>query len=128
MTLLDSTVLIDFLRGVEHVRDRLLGRPGVFLTSAVVVDQVLYGVRHGEGMATHRLIQGLDVVPVGRDEAILAARWRREFAREGVTLDQSDCLIAASAVTHGVPLATANVKDFPMREVTVEHWPHGPDG
>jgi predicted nucleic acid-binding protein len=56
-------------------------------------------------------------------EALLAARWRREFARDGVTLQLSDCLIAACAVTRGVPLATANVKDFPMTELTVEHWP-----
>lgn len=123
MTLLDSTVLIDFLRGVEHVRERLRDRPGVFLTSAVVVDQVLYGIRSGEGKATHRLIEGLDVVAVGRLEAVLAARWRREFARRGVTLQQADCLIAACAVTRGVPLATANVKDFPMEELTLEHWP-----
>jgi predicted nucleic acid-binding protein len=123
MTLLDSTVLIDFLRGAEHIRERLQARPGVFLTSAVVVDQVLYGIRPGEGEATHRLLEGLDIVAVGRLEAVWAARWRREFARRGVTLQQADCLIAACAVTRGVPLATANVKDFPMEELTVEHWP-----
>jgi predicted nucleic acid-binding protein len=123
MTLLDSTVLIDILRGVERVRQRLLTGPDVFLTSAVVVDQVMYGVRAGEAQATHSLIDGLEIVPVGKMEAVLAARWRREFARQGVTLDQADCLIAACAVTQGVPLATANVKDFPMAELTVEHWP-----
>jgi predicted nucleic acid-binding protein len=123
MTLLDSTVLIDFLRGAEHIRARLVSRPGAFLTSAIVVDQVLRGIRSGEATATHRLIDGLDVVSVRQLEAVLAARWRREFAREGVTLDQADCLIAACAVTHGVTLATANIKDFPMAELTVEHWP-----
>lgn len=122
-TLLDSTVLIDFLRGVEHIRTRLVSRPGTFLTSAVVVDQVLRGVRPGEATATHRLIDGLEVVSVAKIEAVLAARWRREFARDGVTLQQADCLIAACAVTHGIPLATANIKDFPMVELTLEHWP-----
>lgn len=123
MTLLDSTVLIDFLRGAEHIRARLAARPGAFLTSAVVVHQVLRGIRAGEGTATHRLLDGLEIVSVDKTEAILAARWRREFAREGVTLQLSDSLIAACAVTHGVPLATANVKDFPMAALTVEHWP-----
>jgi predicted nucleic acid-binding protein len=93
------------------------------MTSAVVVDQVLFGIRRGEGAATHGLIDGLEVVSVGKREAVLAARWRREFARVGVTLDPADCQIAACAVTHGVSLATANVKDFPMKELTVEHWP-----
>jgi len=125
MTLLDSTVLIDFLRGAEHIRARLVSRPGAFLTSAIVVDQVLRGIRPGEATATHRLIDGLEVVSVNKMEAVLAARWRREFAQSGVTLQQADCLIAACAVTHGVTLATANVKDFPMAELTVEHWPSG---
>lgn len=123
MTLLDSTVLIDFLRGAEHIRARLVTRPSAFLTSAVVVDQVLRGIRPGEATSTHRLVDGLEVVSITKMEAILAARWRREFARAGVTLQQADCLIAACAVTHGVTLATANVKDFPMDELTVEHWP-----
>lgn len=79
-TLLDSTVLIDSLRGVEHVRTRLLAF--------------------------------LEVVSVGKAEAVLAARWRREFAHEGTTLHLADCLIAASAVTHGVSLATATAQDF----------------
>jgi predicted nucleic acid-binding protein len=123
MTLLDSTALIDFPRGAEHIRARLAARPGAFLTSALVVDQVLRGIRPGEATATHRLIDGLEVASVTKMEAVLAARWRREFAQRGLALQQADCLIAACAVTHGVTLATANVKDFPMSELTVEHWP-----
>lgn len=123
MTLLDATVLIDVLRGVESVRERLRARGGVFLTSAIVVDQILYGLRPGEERATQALVEGLDVVAVGHREATIAARWRREHAREGVTLHQADCLIAACALTSGATLATANVKDFPMPELTVEHWP-----
>jgi predicted nucleic acid-binding protein len=40
-----------------------------------------------------------------------------------VTLYQADCLIAAAAVGVGASLASANVDDFPMFEVTVERWP-----
>ena len=52
-----------------------------------------------------------------------AAEWRREFARQGVTLHQADCLIAAAAVGIGATLATANTADFPMPELAVENWP-----
>jgi hypothetical protein len=34
--------------------------------------------------------------------------WRRDHAAAGITLGQADCLIAAAAVSIGVPLATAN--------------------
>jgi len=43
----------------------------------------------------------------------------------GVTLAQADCLIAAAAVGVGARLATGNRKDFPMPELSVEHWPVG---
>jgi predicted nucleic acid-binding protein len=61
--------------------------------------------------------------PLGVPEGTRAGTWRREFAERGVTLHQADRLIAAAAVGIGAGLATANVDDFPMPELTVEHWP-----
>ncbi len=36
-----------------------------------------------------------------------------------------DAVIAASAQHVGARLATGNPSDFPMDEITVEHWPVG---
>jgi predicted nucleic acid-binding protein len=47
------------------------------------------------------------------------------FLGHGVTLSQADCLIAAAAAGVGARLITGNLRDFPMDEVTVEHWPVG---
>ena len=63
--------------------------------------------------------------PLGVTEGIRAGAWRRAYARRGVTLHQADCLIAAAAAGVGAGLATANVADFPMAGVAVEHWPAG---
>lgn len=63
------------------------------------------------------------MAPLGAAEGIRAGRWRREFAARGITLHQADCLIAAAAHGIAATLATANVDDFPMSEVVVEHWP-----
>jgi len=38
-------------------------------------------------------------------------------------LHQADCLIAAAAAGVNAALATANVDDFPMTEINVQHWP-----
>lgn len=54
-----------------------------------------------------------------------AGQWRREFASEGITLHQADCLIAAAADSLGARLATGNPADFPMEDIPVEHWPVG---
>ena len=65
------------------------------------------------------------MLPIDADSAWQAGTWRRSFAERGVTLYQSDCLIAATARTNHAVLVTGNPKDFPMDGVTVEHWPVG---
>lgn len=127
LALLDSTVLIDYLRGRPVVaRVQSLWEKGdVPCTSAINVEEVVCGLREGEEDAAGELFTGLDVLPIGRREGWRAGRWRREFATQGVTLWQADCLIAAAALEAGAMLATGNPKDFPMSELTVEHWPVG---
>lgn len=126
--LLDTTVLIDVLRGRTGAVDRLrsLRRTGemVFLC-AVNAEEIARGVRPREARAAERLLSGLRLAPLGTDEGWRAGEWRREFARRGRTLSQSDCLIAAATVGVGARLATGNPKDFPMRGIDVEHWPAG---
>lgn len=126
--LLDTTVLIDFLRGRPRVRARLeeIERSGdVPLTSAVNVEELVRGLHPSEVEAANRLLGGLRIAPLGRAEGVRAGTWRREKARPGITLSQSDCLIGAAAVASGARLATGNPKHFPFAELTVEHWSVG---
>jgi predicted nucleic acid-binding protein len=125
--LLDTTVLIDVLRG-RPAADRVLAmrRYGdVPLTSAINVEEVIRGLRPVEATASGRLFDGLRIVPIRRPEAEQAGQWRRGFASRGVALSQADCLIAAACHSAGATLATANVRQFPMRAVRVEDWPVG---
>jgi predicted nucleic acid-binding protein len=121
---LDTTVLIDALRG-RPAADRieeLMATREVLLTTAVNVEEIVRGLRPAEQESVDLLLTGLRIIPVRRKEAERAGRWRREFAGRGITLHQADCLIAAAAYGAGGRLATANVKDFPMPELTVEEW------
>ncbi|MDE0067275.1 MAG: PIN domain-containing protein [Acidimicrobiaceae bacterium] len=126
--LLDSTVLIDALRGRPAAeRLRAMRRQGVEpWVCAVSVEEIWRGLRAEEEPAARRLVQALRMAPLGGAEGQRAGRWRREYAAAGITLHQADCLIAASAVGAGAVLATANVADFPMPELEVQHWPSGP--
>jgi predicted nucleic acid-binding protein len=127
--LLDTTVLIDLLRGRPDAirRLRALRLAGdVPYACAVNVEEVVRGVRPGgESEAAERLLDGLEIAPLGRNEGRHAGRWRRAYADQGTTLSQSDCLIAAAALGVGGRLATGNPKDFPMAELAVEHWQVG---
>ena len=125
--LLDSTVLIDALRG-RPAASRVSGlrRRGVEpWVCAISIEEIWRGLRQGEEAGARRLFNGLRLAPLGVAQAIQAGNWRREFAEDGVTLHQADCLIAAAAGGIGATIATDNVDDFPMREVMVERWPVG---
>jgi predicted nucleic acid-binding protein len=123
--LLDSTVLIDALRGrstADRVR-RLRRTQQEPWTCAISVEEIWRGLQPDERPTALRLFQGLRVAPLGVAEGVRAGTWRREFATRGVTLHQADCLIAAAALGVGASLATANVSDFPMPDLDVDHWP-----
>ncbi len=125
--LLDTTVLIDHLRG-RPVRERVLAlrRAGeVPFVCAVTVDELARGLRESEAGHARSLVDSLRLAPLGVDEGWRAGGWRREFAARGVTLGQADCLIAAAAYGVGARLATGNPLHFPMPELVVEHWEVG---
>jgi predicted nucleic acid-binding protein len=127
LQVLDSTVLIDFLRGRPAVaRLAALRSAGdVPATTAVNVEEVVRGLRPAEVGAAETLFRGLVVLAVDAAAAWRAGEWRREFAARGVTLFQTDCLVAGTALVNRATLATGNPKDFPMVELTVDHWPVG---
>jgi predicted nucleic acid-binding protein len=125
--LLDTTVLIDVLRGrpaAERLR-ALRGTEQAPWICAINVDEVMRGAHVQEDPVLTRFLTGLQLAPLGRVEGERAGRWRRDFARRGVTLHQADCLIAAAALSVDARLATGNPKHFPMPEVEIEHWPVG---
>lgn len=125
--LLDTTVLIDALRGrpaVKRVLDlRETGQ--VPWVCTINIEEVIRGLRPGEERSVEALLNGVQIAALGRVEAERAGTWRRAYAAQGITLSQADCLIAAAAVTVEARLATGNPRHFPMDEVSVEHWPVG---
>lgn len=126
--LLDTTVLIDLLRGRPGAVDRLHAlrlagdQPHA---CAINVEEIARGLREQEEEAARALFGGLRIVPLAADEGWRAGTWRRTFAAQGKTLAQADCLVAAAALSIGGRLATGNPKDFPMPGLVVEHWPVG---
>ena len=125
---LDTTVLIDYLRArpAVHARiEELIAGGDERWACAVNVEEVVRGLHERERAAADRLFRGLRVAPLSSREGWLAGDWRREYAQQGVTLSQADCLVAAAAVSVGARLATGNPKHFPMPGLTVEHWPAG---
>jgi predicted nucleic acid-binding protein len=127
LVVLDSTVLIDFLRGrpaVDWVR-ALRSRGDVPATTAINVEEIVRGLRTTEYDAAQQLFRGLLVLAIDQAAAWQAGIWRRSFAERGVTLFQADCLIAAVTHDRQAILCTGNPRDFPIPDLVVQHWPVG---
>jgi predicted nucleic acid-binding protein len=91
--LLDTSVLIDTLRGRgagDRLRELRAGGTSTPWICAINVEELYRGVREAEEATLRRFLGGFRLAPLGREEAELAGRWRRDFARRGVTLGQAD--------------------------------------
>jgi predicted nucleic acid-binding protein len=115
--LLDTTVLIDLLRGRENYRTLLadLVKSGhTLVTAAINVAEVYAGMRPNEQGRTEFLLASVDCFPTTHAVARRAGNLKREWAARGRTLSLPDMIIAATALEHDLVLMTENRKDFQM--------------
>ncbi|HEY5791088.1 MAG TPA: type II toxin-antitoxin system VapC family toxin [Gammaproteobacteria bacterium] len=121
--LIDSDVLIDFLRGRADAAASLEGLEGRLALSAVTVAELYAGVRNGEERTTlDAFVELFEVLPVDRVVAEAGGLYRRDFGPSHGT-GLGDALIAATARHHDLALVTRNRKHFPMLEQV--HVPYG---
>ena len=112
--LLDTDVLIDFLRGHPEAIQLLETSDHEFWISAVSVAELYVGVRDGkEREVLDQLIGLLRVVEITTEIAQQAGLWRRKYGRSHGT-GIMDALIAACADSMRAPLVALNLKHFPM--------------
>jgi predicted nucleic acid-binding protein len=111
--LLDTDVLIDFLRGVDASVKLMLAMPELHI-SAVSVAELFAGLKSAkEERELVRLIDECEVHDVTRSIATLAGQLKKKyFPSHGVQIP--DALIGATASLHELPLYTLNVKHYPM--------------
>jgi predicted nucleic acid-binding protein len=117
MIVLDTSFLVDHLRGVDSATEAFTGAAvdgGLTLSSVITKTEILAGMRTHERRATQRLFEQLQWVPVDDAVAGLAGEYARLYRRSHQGIDVPDYLIAATAFTLRAELWTRNVKHFPM--------------
>ena len=117
MTLVDTDVLIAHLRGLPAAQRWLIdacSSRGQLAVSAVSVAELTGGMRSGERRAVWRLLGSLRVEPVTEAVGRRAGELMRQYRRSHASIGLADYLIAATAESAGLELATCNVRHFPM--------------
>ncbi len=115
--LADTSVLVDYLRGVEHARGLI--RPAMVNGDEVGASvltrlELLIGTRKSERRRTDALIAAIRWLPVDDAVADEAGRLARRYSRSHSGIDAVDYCVAATATVHGLTLWTLNVRHFPM--------------
>lgn len=114
--LVDTSVLIDHLRGVERALQALEHHrsTGPLHSSEIVRLEILAGMRPVEEEITRALLDSLIWHPVDTGIAEEAGALGRRWLPGHHTIDSADLAIAATARQLGLPLLTVNVRHFPM--------------
>lgn len=114
---IDTSVLIDHLRGDERARQalRTAADEGKRLVASVVTKvEILAGMRAGEEPSTRKLMRALEWIPVDEVIAELAGQLANRHLRSHPGVDPVDYTIAATTEALEATLWTRNIKHFPM--------------
>jgi predicted nucleic acid-binding protein len=123
--MLDSTFLIDYLRGDQEAVSRWAR---IFETgdepyvNDVVVCEVRSGLRQADAPTFERLLEPMECIQPSREAALRAGAWRWEARSRGYTLSVADTLVAAAADAVGASVLTRNARDFSRLPVPVEAY------
>jgi predicted nucleic acid-binding protein len=111
---LDTSILIDVLRGSQPAADWMTSLDEVPVCSEITRTEILRGVRSAERSPTERLLGAVRWLAVDERVSRRAGDLGRKHRRSHTGLATADLLIAATAVELDAKLATANTKHFPM--------------
>lgn len=112
--LLDTDVVIDYLRDQSDAVQYLENRPEILLISSIAVAELYSGIRsESEREALETFLQAFEIVPVDQEVAIKGGLYRRDYFKSHGT-GIADALIAATAEIRQATLVTLNKKHFPM--------------
>ncbi len=134
-TILDTDIWSEVLKAkdptvVKRARD-YHAEHGAYTLSVVTVMEVIYGYSRTGREDRIRQFLGLlaraEVLWLDPTVAELAGRIRADLERSGNKLTIEDTLVAATAIRHGLPVATGNTRHFAKIQdagypLVLENW------
>lgn len=117
--LIDTDVLVDLERGGSApMLERILGEEERAI-SVITVSELLHGVHRATGARrlqrsafVEHLLAGLQAIPISEPVARVHADVWAQLAQQGHVIGAHGLWIAATALAHGLAVATRNAADF----------------
>ncbi|MGI8864525.1 MAG: PIN domain-containing protein [Solirubrobacteraceae bacterium] len=117
--LIDTDLLVDLERGVGSAEvDQVIGEQERAI-SVITVSELLHGVYRATGDRRARrrafvehLLAGLRAIPITDSVARVHADIWAQLAEDGNVIGAHDLWIAATAIAHGLSVASRNQTDF----------------
>ncbi|MBA3630873.1 MAG: type II toxin-antitoxin system VapC family toxin [Actinobacteria bacterium] len=113
-TVIDTSVIIDILRGLPAAVGYAEGLEDVPACSEITRIEVMRGLRSPERVPAERLFQQLHWVPLDEPIARRAGELGRKWRKSHPGISSPDLVVAATAETLKAHLATGNIRHFPM--------------
>ncbi|MDD2485823.1 MAG: type II toxin-antitoxin system VapC family toxin [bacterium] len=117
--LIDSDVVIEWLRGNQKIVDRLLElkRSGkLIFYSPVTKAEIFHGLRPDEEKITADFFQACSPIPIDDEIGEKAGRYLAQYHKSH-SLALGDALIAATCCQHKLTLFSLNRKHYPMSDI-----------
>lgn len=112
--LLDTNVLIDYLRNIPQAVDYLEGTKGSLTISAMTVAELHAGARNDkERLSLREFTSAFDIIPATAEICEMGGDLRSQYGPSH-GLDLIDGILAATAIIRNLPFVTLNKKHFPM--------------
>lgn len=112
--LVDTDVLIEFLRGKPKAESFIKSHFNFIRLSAITVAELYSGVREGnERIELKSFLDHIPILPITYGISVQGGLFKRDFAKSHGT-GLADAMIASTALIEGITLCSFNKKHFPM--------------
>lgn len=115
MVLIDTSVLIEYFRKQDKTKTflyELAGKHTEIYVSTITKFEIWVGNRPHQSAFWQSLFSTLKTLSFGDAEAEKAGDIQQTLLKTGQQIGISDVLIGATALVHGLPVATLNDKHF----------------
>ena len=114
LLLIDTNVIIDYLRNDLHAVHYLEKLSAPISLSAISVAEIYAGIRNKiEEKAVQHLLSIITILPTDQNIAAIAGTFYKHY-KKSHGVDLADAIIAATSQLHEATLVTLNTKHFPM--------------